>query len=202
VQNREAPVRRSRLWRILHLKLVIPLHRSRHPPEYTARGVAVGLLVALTPTVGVQMPIVFFIWLAARKLRRAWDFNLVVALAWTWVTNVATAPPLYYLYIVTGRMLLGRWDDLQGYEQFSMRLAQTLPQDAGWLESAWLYVLNLFRVFGEPMFVGCVPWMVLGTWAGYVWSLGLLRGLAKARARRAAKRQARRRESREKGPRA
>lgn len=193
MQNREASPRRSRLWRILHLKLVIPLRRSRHPPEYTARGVAVGLLVALTPTVGVQMPIVFLVWLAMRKLRPAWDFHLVVALAWTWVTNVATAPPLYYLYIVSGRMLLGRWDDLQGYAQFSERLAQTLPTDAGWLEAAWLYVVNLFRVFGEPMFVGCVPWMVLGTWAGYVWSLGLLRGLARSRARRAAKRQARRR---------
>jgi uncharacterized protein (DUF2062 family) len=187
VQNREPPARRGRLWRLLHLKLVIPLRRSRHPPEYAARGVAVGLLVALTPTVGVQMPVVFLIWLAVRRLRPAWDFHLVIALAWTWVTNVATAPPLYYLYIVSGRMLTGRWDDLQGYERFARRLAETVPGDAGWVEAAWLYVLNLFQVFGVPMFVGCVPWMILGAWAGYVWSLGLLRSLAKARARRASR---------------
>ena len=31
---------------------------------------------------------------------------------------MATAPPLYYLYIVTGRMMLGRWEDMQGYDVF------------------------------------------------------------------------------------
>lgn len=179
----------SRGWlsQLVHDKLIQPLRHSRHPPEHAARGVLVGLLVAMTPTVGVQMPIVFGIWLAVRKVYPRWDFGLVVALAWTWVTNVFTAPPLYYLYIVTGRMLLGRWDDMQGYGVFTERLVETLPQDAGLLEEAWLYVVNLFEIFGVPMFVGCLPWMVLGSWAGYVWSLGLLHSLARARARRAAK---------------
>ncbi len=173
--------------RLLHDKLVEPLRRSRHPPEYTARGVFFGLLVAMTPTVGIQMAIVFGMWVIIRRARPAWDFNLVVALAWTWVTNVATAPPLYYLYIVTGRMMLGRWEDMQGYKVFAQRLAATMPEDAGWLEAAWRYVVNLFDIFGVPMFVGCLPWMVLGSWAGYVWSLGLLRRLARARARRASR---------------
>ena len=184
------PAPRGWLSRIIHEKLIEPLRQSRHAPEYTARGVMCGLLVALTPTVGVQMPIVFGIWLVLRRVRPAWDFNLVVALAWTWVTNVATAPPLYYLYIVTGRLMMGRWEDMQGYGVFSERLAATLPADAGWLEAAWLFVVNLFEIFGIPMFVGCLPWMVLGAWAGYVWSLGVLRQLARARARRAEKRSA------------
>lgn len=177
------PTRRGRLAQVVHERLLDPLRRSRHPPEYTARGVFVGLLVALTPTVGVQMPIVFALWLALRRMSQAYDFNLVVALAWTWVTNVATAPPLYYLYLVTGRMMLGRWDELQGYQRFEERLARSLPQDAGWLESAWSYGVNLFDQFGVPMFVGCIPWMALGAWAGYAWSLGALRRLALARAR-------------------
>ena len=179
---------RSWLSRIIHEKLLEPLRRSKHPPEYTARGVFFGLLVAMTPTVGVQMPIVFVIWLLIRRIRPTWDFNMVVALAWTWVTNVVTAPFLYYLYIVTGRILLGRWEDMQGFDIFRERLAATLPKDAGWLEAAWSYVVNLFDIFGIPMFVGCAPWMVLGSWAGYVWSLGLLRRLAAVRARRAAER--------------
>ena len=181
------PPPQGRFARILHDKLVDPLRRSRHPPEYTARGVLFGLLVALTPTVGIQMAIVFGIWLAVRRLTPGWDFNLVVGLAWTWVTNVATAPPLYYLYIVTGRIMLGRWEDMRGYQVFAERLAATMPQEAGWLETAWRYVVNLFDIFGVPMFVGSLPWMVLGAWAGYVWSLGLLRRFAQARARRAAR---------------
>ena len=177
----------GRFSKMLHEQLVVPLLRSRHPPEFTARGVFVGLLVALTPTVGVQMVVVFGMWAVVRRVYTPWDFSLVVALAWTWVSNVFTAPPLYYLYIVTGRMLMGHWGDLQGYSVFTERLAGTLPRDAGWLEAAWLYAVNLFEVFGVPMFVGCVPWMILGAWAGYVWSLGMLRALAKARARRAAR---------------
>jgi uncharacterized protein (DUF2062 family) len=180
------PQQRGRFAQLVHDKLIGPLQRSKHPPEYTARGVLFGVLIALTPTVGVQMPIVFGLWLLIRRVRPSWDFSLVVALAWTWVTNVFTAPPLYYLYIVTGRILLGHWGDLQGYSVFTKRLAQTMPMDAGGLETAWLYVVNLFEIFGVPMFVGCLPWMVLGTWAAYLWSLGVLTRFHQARKRRAA----------------
>lgn len=47
--------------RILLRRLVSPLTRNRKPAEYTARGAAVGLLVAITPTVGIQMSIVSLI---------------------------------------------------------------------------------------------------------------------------------------------
>lgn len=179
-------LQRGRFSQLVHDKLIDPLHRSKHPAEYTARGVFFGLLIALTPTVGIQMPIVFGIWLLVRRARPNWDFSLVVALAWTWVTNVFTAPLLYYWYIVSGRILLGHWGDLQGYEVFERRLARTMPTDAGWLETAWLYVVNLFEIFGVAMFVGCLPWMIIGSWAGYVWSLGLLKKFRGARERRVA----------------
>lgn len=182
----------TRLLLTLRQKLLHPLLRSRRPPEYTARGVLVGLAVALTPTVGVQMPAVFGMWLVARRFMPRWEFNLVVGLAWCWVTNIATAPPLYYLYIVTGRILLGRWDEMQGYDSFASRLAQSVPLNAGWFEAAWLYVVNLFSAFGVPLFVGSVPWTVLGAWAGYGWSLRLLNRLNVLRERRRADRLARR----------
>ena len=183
----------ARMLLTLRQKLLHPLIRSRRPPEHTARGVLVGLAVALTPTVGIQMPAVFGLWVLARRFTPAWKFNLVVGLAWCWVTNIATAPPLYYLYIVTGRMLLGRWNEMQNYDQFAERLALSLPVDAGWLETAWLYLVNLFKAFGVPLFVGCIPWTVLGAWIGYVWSLRLLNRLNQLRARRRAARRARRR---------
>jgi uncharacterized protein (DUF2062 family) len=178
--------RRERLAQQVHDRLVAPLRHSPHAPEYAARGVFVGLLVALTPTVGIQMGIVLGIWAAVRRLRPAWDFNLVVALAWTWVTNVVTAPPLYYIYVVTGRILLNRWERIQHYGAFVEHLEQSMPPQAGLLESAWVHGLSLFSKFGVPMFVGCLPWVIFGSWAGYAWSLGLLRRVAAARARRAA----------------
>jgi uncharacterized protein (DUF2062 family) len=183
---RPPPQQRGRFVQLVYDKLIDPLYRSKHPPEYAARGVLFGLLIALTPTVGVQMPIVFGIWLLVRRLRPNWGFSLVIALAWTWVTNVFTAPPLYYLYIVSGRILLGHWDDMQGYAVFAERLSSTMPSNAGWVETAWLYVVNLFEIFGVSLFVGCLPWMVFGAWAGYVWSLGLLVRMQRMRERRVA----------------
>ncbi len=160
--------------RIMLRRFIAPLTRGRHPPEYTARGAAVGLVVAFTPTVGVQMPAVFLLWVLARYLRPAWDFNLVAAIAWTWLTNVATMAPIYYLFLVTGRLMLGRWDRLRGFEVFQDKLTASLAVDAGPLETLWIYMANLFEQFGLPMWVGSVPWALLFGWLGYRWSLRLV----------------------------
>lgn len=170
-----------KLTRAVRARLIRPLLGARHPPEFTARGVLFGLLVALSPTTGIQMPLVLVIWLAVRRLRPAWNFNLLVAMAWTWVTNVLTIPPLYYLYVVTGRALLGWWDRIKGFETFESRLSETLSPQAGGLETVWVYTVNFIEKFGLPVFVGSIPWTILGSWLGYTWSLALIRRI---RARR------------------
>ena len=48
--------------RQLYRRLVVPLIRGQHAPEYTARGTMIGLGFAFTPLVGAQMPIVAAIW--------------------------------------------------------------------------------------------------------------------------------------------
>lgn len=143
-----------------------------------------GMMVALTPTVGVQMPMVFLIWLGIRRFRPEWNFNLLVALAWTWITNVATAPPIYYLYIVTGRTLMGRWEKVRDYETFAGRLTETLADDAGWFDLLRVYAVNLVNKFGVPLFVGCIPWVLLGSWLGYRWSRSFIIGMRRVRERR------------------
>ncbi len=181
-----------RLRRLVHLRLILPLLRGRHPPEYTARGVFYGVLVGLTPTVGVQMGIVFAIWLALRSMRRDLDFNLIAAVAWTWISNALTLPPLYYVFFVTGQVLLGRWDDLAGYDTFAAKLAAALPTDASWFDAIWVYTVNLFQTFGEPMFMGCIPWAVAGSWIAYKWSLRLVTRVQSLRSRGAHRRRQRR----------
>lgn len=142
-----------------------------------------GLMVALTPTVGIQMPMVFLIWLGVKRFRPEWDFSVVVAMAWTWVTNVVTAPPVYYLYIITGRTLTGRLDRVRDYESFASRLTESLTEDASWLESFWVKAVNLVDKFGIPLFVGCVPWVIIGSWFGYHWSRSFIIGVRRARER-------------------
>lgn len=172
--------RREFLRRLLHPK---------HAPEYAARASAVGLFVALTPTVGFQVPLVTLIWTITRKF---WRFSLPIAIAWTLISNVATVPPLYYLFVVTGRVTLGRWDELRGFDMFQMRLEQTIPDDATIWTALWLGVADLAEVFGYPMLVGCLPWACLGAVTGYFGVLGFIerrrrRRLLRASRRRSAK---------------
>lgn len=174
----------ERIPRILRHYLIIPLYRSRHSPEYTARGVMVGLVVAFTPTVGIQMPFIAIAWAAARAAHRNWDFSLIAAMAWTWVTNFFTVGPIYYAFLVTGRLLLGEEGPIPGYEMFSARVTNAVGQDSGWIETTLVRIIELVELYGLPLFVGCLPWaIVIGT-VGYFWSLSFVRRYRRAREER------------------
>lgn len=160
----------ERLKRLTRYRLVVPIIRSRHGPEYSSRGVLIGMLVAMTPTVGVQMPIVAFIWLLMRILRPSWDFSLLIAMAWTWITNVATAAPLYYVFVLTGRIMLGEWDSLTGFDEFMQRFNLLMEADANFFQQFWVYVVIVFKIWGAPMFLGSIPWAVASAWIAYRWS--------------------------------
>lgn len=164
----------SRSLQGLKARLITPILDGKHPPEYTARGVAVGLFMALTPTVGLQIAIIVALWTLVRTFRRQWDFNLVVASAWTFVTNVFTVAPAYYVFVQTGRIMMGRWENLRGYEAYATRFDKTEIPHLSWYEGIWRQTIEIFDVFGLPMFVGCLPWAIGGAWIGYVWSLRLI----------------------------
>ena len=169
-----------RFVRWLRYRFVVPVKRSRHPPQYTARSVAVGLFWAMTPTVGIQMMFVLVHWLAVRRFAPRWDFNVVHAMAWTWVTNFATVLPSYYMFYVTGQLLLGRWDDLTGYEGFiklwdaSTAPATTTDYLPGAVSEPSVYFDVIVAGWGLAMLVGCPPYAFVAAWAGYVWSLKLI----------------------------
>ena len=159
----------DRLGRMFRYRLFIPLLRSKHPPEYTARGVAVGLAWALTPTIGIQMPLVIATWIICRKVFR-WDFNVVVGAAWTWTTNVVTMAPCYYAFYVTGELMLGRWQGLPGFETFQP-LLDPLREDLSLTEFVRIMFDVVIKDWGFAMVVGSLPYAALGGWLGYV--LGL-----------------------------
>ncbi|MDD9903646.1 MAG: DUF2062 domain-containing protein [Rhodospirillaceae bacterium] len=185
----------TRFRRLILYRLIMPVLRAKTPPEYTARSVLFGMLVAMTPTVGVQMPIVFLIWLPIRYLRPQWNFNVVVAMAWTWVTNVFTLGPIYYVFLVTGRLMLGAEGGLTGYDEFAAMLQKSLDTDAGIVESLWIYTVDLFRIWGVPMFVGSIPWAILASWLSYRWSLRLVNRFRRRRQEKATARRAMRQQS-------
>ena len=174
----------KRLSRLLRYYLIIPLHRSRHSPEYTARGVLIGLMIAFTPTVGIQIPLVAVLWAGFRALHPNWDFSLIVAMAWTWVTNVFTVPPVYYCFFVTGRVLLGHHDRIPGYRAFASQIASSLEHGDGLIAATVHSGINLMTAFGLPLFIGSLPWaLVIGIF-GYIWSLKFVRHHRKVREER------------------
>jgi len=167
----------QRFKRALRLRLVIPMVRSRHQPENTARAVAVGLLWAFTPTFGVQMALTCLHWYVARTWFNR-DFNVVVAMAWTWVTNVFTVPITYYLFFLTGQIMLGRWNDLSGYDSFQkfwLTAMGSTGSDPTSLNAWETYFSVIVEGWGLALLIGSVPFAALGYIVGYYWTLRIVR---------------------------
>lgn len=173
----------ARLRRLLRYRLTIPLLRSRHSPEHTARGTMIGLVWAFTPSVGIQMPLVFITWVIARRLFK-WDFNLILGLAWTWLTNAFTALPCYYVFYLTGQIMFGHWSRLTGFDSFTLLWNDVFAADqtlAGQLSAmARVVILD----WGITMWVGSIPWAALLGFLGYRYSLKFVRAYRHARAER------------------
>lgn len=164
----------ERMKRLLHLKLVIPLHRSRHSPEYSARGVAIGMFWALTPLVGIQMYLCVMTWFAFKPFKKL-NFSLVIACAWTWTTNVFTMFPIYYLFYATGQVMRGEWNNITGYETFLMSWDEAFVAKGHILQSVLDLMGLLAKELGISMGLGCLPYAVIGTWISYKLSLQYVR---------------------------
>jgi len=70
-------------------------------PESIARGGALGMWIALTPTVGIQMPMVLVMSVPLKA-------NMAVGMAMCWITNPVTLIPFYFAFYWLGALLLGR----------------------------------------------------------------------------------------------
>jgi hypothetical protein len=121
------------------------------PPQRLALGIAVGVFVALTPTVGFQMALaVFFAWLLGA--------NKVVGVPIVWITNPATMIPIYYYCYVVGRFILG-------YEPVRARWWRELAKPPeGWWEGL-LFYWQRFTQIAVPLWVGC---LLVATILGYI----------------------------------
>ena len=158
---------------LIRVKLVIPMIRSKSPPEITARGALVGMAWAMTPLVGIQMYLTFMTWLFTRKVFK-WDFNLPIALAWNWVTNVFTMPPIYYAFYVTGKLMMGEFAERTTYSKF-YNLIKTVLNESGVVEALKAMGAVLIKDWGFAMMIGSVPWMILCSLAVYKWTLSYIR---------------------------
>ncbi|WP_020590344.1 DUF2062 domain-containing protein [Kiloniella laminariae] len=182
-RNKQEPS--AGMLRLLYFRLVIPVLRSVDQPEIVARGVMMGLALGMTPTVGVQLYMVFVVWWVCRYVLH-WQFSLIIAMAWSWLSNPLTMLPLYYLYYVTGRLLLLDFDPEQDFESFSRTIGQHLTFESG----LWGTVVEVFHFMlekaGTSILVGFLPYSIGLGLIGYWVSFKLATRYAEARKKRLA----------------
>ncbi len=176
----------QRIWRLIKLRLLVPLMRSQHPPEYAAWGTAIGLAWAFTPTPGIQMGLVFATWVVARYFH--FHFSLVLGAAWTWASNIFTGPPVLYISYVTGQIMLGRWDNITGYQTFIHLWDNAFSTDQPLTQQIMIALKMMIRDWGLAIWIGCIPWCALLGVLGYYWSLRFIIGHRHRKARRLAQR--------------
>src|SRR5262245_58678277 len=153
--------------RMLRYRLVIPVFRSAHSPEYTARGVANGVFWGLTPTVGLQTLEILGTWSIARLLGR--DSSLLQAMIWVWVNNPVTMIPMYYAFYLTGLWMVGQGGTGEGYGAFFDLF--TANAQVSW----WARLVGIIRAIGVPIFVGCLPYAIVGAVVSYRWAVDVVR---------------------------
>lgn len=150
--------------RLLKKKLIIPLWRSPHPPEYKALGVAIGLGWAMTPLVGVQMYLVWMTWLIMKKVFNK-PFSLALGLAWTWVTNVFTMVPIYYVFYLTGRLMMGK--GLTEDHSVKQQIAAIFLGPQSFIQKWGDFFRALMKEWGLTMMMGCIPFVIAALLLGY-----------------------------------
>lgn len=134
-----APHRRRRRRR-LYRRAADWLLRYQGSPYNVAMGFAVGLFVALTPTVGIQMALGAFI----AHLFRA---NRALPVALAWISNPLTMGPLYYFNYRVGLLFLPG-DETAGREFIDSISGASLTDPSSWWEAIKLMGRELWGVAG------------------------------------------------------
>lgn len=135
-----------------------------------ARSMAMGMVVGFSPTVGLQMVICLIIIFFVNRLAGRYLFDMVVAVVGTLVVNPLTMVPTYTLYYLIGCRALSCSTVIEFQSEHQVHQMLTTLGDGA-----------------LAIFVGSLPFMLVGAPLGY-W-LGRL--IERFLERRASRRQAR-----------
>ena len=121
---------------LIYERLIKPILTVKDTPHGLALGIALGLWVALTPTVGIQMTLVFVL----ATLLKA---NRIAGVAMTWISNPVTFLPMYYGYYQVGLLMSG-----QGGVSYDVLKENSVNL------SGWELVVYYFNELGRPLWLG------------------------------------------------
>lgn len=161
----------------IYHNIIKPVVESVAPVKEAALGSAVGMFVGMTPTVGLQMWIVFMIWIFCKYLLKV-KFDLVIGTALVWLSNPITMVPLYYGFLITGYKffsIIGVEKTLVTYNSFGQRLETIVHMpDAGKLDVIYEAGKYLILDLGYPMVLGSLFWAIPLAILSYILTRNLL----------------------------
>lgn len=111
-------------------------------PHHIALGSAIGVFIAMTPTVGVQMLLVLLISLLARPLFR---FNQMAGLLAVYLSNPFTVVPLYWFNYTLGTLYFPSTISKQDFAAIFRYHG---------LSEWWSAITRLFVDVGVPLLIG------------------------------------------------
>lgn len=109
-------------------------------PESIALGAAVGMFIAWTPTVGIQMVVVILLALVI-------PMNRLAALIVIYISNPLTMIPMYYLEYLIGLQILG--DQGMNYDEFLVFFNEIL--EIANRETFWTATKVFLEQLGYPV---------------------------------------------------
>lgn len=158
------------LKRLCYDRLIRPILFTRDTPRSKAGGVGLGVFIAFTPTVGLQMPIAFG---AATIL----GVNTPLAVAMAWLTNPVTVPPIYYFEYRVGAWMLEQ-EAIGSVDAFWRHWESVSATHEGY----WARVTHLAADVGYPLFLGALPVALVLALIAYPLTLWLCTRRARAEA--------------------
>lgn len=133
---------------------------SHHPPDYLVRGVMWGSFISMTPTFGMQMPLVTVLWIFLRPFGRL-NFNLPVGLAMTWVTNYLTILPYYFISYITGIKMMGLITGAPSVMSYQSFVKMWNPVMNSPFPDILFELIKVFGQIGMVLFLGTLPYALI-----------------------------------------
>lgn len=159
-------------------------------PHTIALGTAIGMFVALTPTVGIQMLIVLAIAFLVRPFFR---FNKMAALITVYVSNPLTVVPLYWFNYKVGTIFL---PETVTHERFRTLLRG--PASWGdWWAGLFTRTWTLMVEVGGPLIVGSLVVATVAALSTYLVMNRVMEQVRRRRDKRRIARQARKQRKQE-----
>jgi uncharacterized protein (DUF2062 family) len=135
--------------------------RENRNPAYLGRSFAVGFFSGMWVLWG-QSGIALALWVVIDRLMH-FRFNAVIACLTTLITNPLTTPFWFYLYYLTGQLMLG--ESAIEFSAFTSELKPVLSTLD--VDSIINSIKLLIKGIGWPIAIGSIPWYFIMAAVGY-----------------------------------